>query len=66
MEPIPLIPKETEEGNNDVSAILKEEFQELLGQDTLAKNVSRNIQKYNIDDLYLKNTAKNVQYVINK
>lgn len=65
MEPIPLVPREKEKGNNDVSATLKEVFQTFLGRETFPQNVSRNIQKYKIDDIYIKNNARNVQCVRN-
>lgn len=59
MEPIPLFPKPKDKGNHDTSYIIREAFQDILGDETIPKNVSKNIIKYNTENASLKNVATN-------
>lgn len=63
MEPNPLAPKPEDKSNHDVSHILREAFQDVLGEETFPMNVSSNIQKGKQANSYINKVAYNARYV---
>ncbi|KRT79616.1 hypothetical protein AMK59_7469 [Oryctes borbonicus] len=57
MEPLPLIPKISNLSNHDVTHVLREAFQDLLGEEAFPKNIARNMEKYNLKMQELKDNA---------